>query len=154
MCLPKRRIENRVAPPAMPFLDMLKPSLINPTNLKALAARRNAMDHHTWKKWLLLVTTGVFGFLLLGQSILSTNHWINQPFPGFFVHENLTVAPYFISSWTGTGSGLQSLDRLLTVEDRPLNKRAEIYEIARRAPVGTPIHYQISRGGRTLSYTI
>ena len=54
------------------------------------------MDHHTWKKWLLLVTTGVFGLLLLGQSILSTNHWINQPFPGFFVHENLTVAPYFI----------------------------------------------------------
>jgi len=112
------------------------------------------MDHHTWKKWLLLVTTGVFGLLLLGQSILSTNHWINQPFPGFFVHENLTVAPYFIPSWTGTGSGLQSLDRLLTVEDRPLNKRAELYEIARRAPVGTPIHYQISRGGRTLSYTI
>jgi hypothetical protein len=112
------------------------------------------MDHHTWEKWLLLVITGVFGVLLIGESFFSTNRWINRPFPGFFVHENLTVAPYFIPSWTGTGSGLQSLDRLVTVDDRPLNNRAELYEVARRAPMGTPIHYQITRGGRSIIYTI
>ena len=112
------------------------------------------MDHHTWEKWLLLVITGVFGFLLIGESFFSTNRWINRPFPGFFVHENLTVAPYFIPSWTGTGSGLQSLDRLVTVDDRPLSDRAELYEVARRAPIGTPIHYQVIRGGRSVIYTI
>ncbi|HEY1236550.1 MAG TPA: ATP-binding protein [Candidatus Binatia bacterium] len=112
------------------------------------------MDHHPWKKWLLLVITGLFTVLLMGESFLSTGHWINQPFPGFFVHENLTVAPYFMPSWTGPRSGLQSLDRLLTVEDRPIKNRAELYEVARRVPVSTPIHYQITRGGRSLSYTI
>ena len=69
------------------------------------------MDHHTWEKWLLLVVTGLFTVLLMGESFLSTGRWINQPFPGFFVHENLTVAPTLFrpgpdheadySLWTG-----------------------------------------------------
>lgn len=112
------------------------------------------MDHHTWKKWLLLAIIGTFTVLLMGESFLSTGHWLNQPFPGFFVHENLTVAPYFMPSWTGPRSGLRSLDRLLTVEDRPIRDRAELYEIARRAPVGTPIHYQLTRGGGSVRYAI
>ena len=112
------------------------------------------MDHHTWEKWLLLVITGLFTVLLMGESFLSTGRWINQPFPGFFVHENLTVAPYFMPSWTGPRSGLRSLDRLLTVENRPIKDRAELYELARRTPIGTPIHYQLTRGGRSVSYTI
>ncbi|HEX7229925.1 MAG TPA: histidine kinase dimerization/phospho-acceptor domain-containing protein, partial [Candidatus Binatia bacterium] len=112
------------------------------------------MDHHTWKKWLLLVVTGLFTVLLMGESFLSTGHWINRPFPGFFVHENLTVAPYFMPSWTGPRAGLQSLDRLLTVEDRPLNNRAELYETVRRAPIGSPIRYRVSRGASSTVYTI
>jgi signal transduction histidine kinase len=112
------------------------------------------MDHHTWEKWLLLVITGLFTVLLMGESFLSTGRWINQPFPGFFVHENLTVAPYFMPSWTGPRSGLQSLDRLLTVEDRPVKNRAELYEITRRAPVGTPIRYRVTRGASSITYTI
>ena len=112
------------------------------------------MDHHTWEKWLLLVITGLFTVLLMGESFLSTGRWINQPFPGFFVHENLTVAPYFMPSWTGPRSGLQSLDRLLTVEDRPVENRAELYEITRRTPIGTPIHYRVTRGASSVVYTI
>ena len=112
------------------------------------------MDHHTWEKWLLLVITGLFTVLLMGESFLSTGHWINQPFPGFFVHENLTVAPYFMPSWSGPRSGLQSLDRLITVEGRRLNNRAELYETVRRAPIGTPIQYRVTRGASSIIYTV
>ena len=112
------------------------------------------MDHHTWEKWLLLVITGLFTVLLMGESFLSTGHWINQPFPGFFVHENLTVAPYFMPSWSGPRSGLQSLDRLITVEGRRLNNRAELYETVRRAPIGTPIRYRVTRGASSIIYTV
>ena len=108
------------------------------------------MDHRTWQRLLLVLLTGIFGLLLIGESFISTSRWINQPFPGFFVHEILTVAPYFMPSWTGTRSGLRSLDRLVTAEDRPLHDRAELYEIVRRADIGTPIHYR-DRGRERLS---
>jgi len=112
------------------------------------------MDHRTWQRLLLLLLTGIFGLLLIGESFISTSRWINQPFPGFFVHENLTVAPYFMPAWTGARSGLRSLDRLVTADGRPLNNRAELYEIVRRTDIGTAIHYRVIRDGRSIIYTI
>ena len=112
------------------------------------------MDHQTWQRWWLLVLTGGFGLLLIGETFLSSSRWINQPFPGFFVHENLTVGPNFMPGWTGTSGGLQSLDRVVQVQDRHLRDRAELYELVRRAPVGSAIRYQVIRDGRSLQLTI
>jgi hypothetical protein len=62
------------------------------------------MAHQTWQRWLLLLFTGLFGLLLIGETFLSSSRWIDQPFPGFFVHENLTVGPYFVPGWSGASA--------------------------------------------------
>ena len=113
------------------------------------------MGHHTWQRCLLLLFTGLFGFLLIGESFLSSSRWINQPFPGFFVHENLTVGPYFVPGWTGATAGLQSLDRIVSVDGSPscaIVPSSMISCVER--PVGTAIHYQVIRDAQLLDYTV
>jgi signal transduction histidine kinase len=112
------------------------------------------MGHQTWQRYLLLTLTGLFGLLLISETFLSSSRWINQPFPGFFIHENLTVGPYFVPGWTGASAGLQSLDRVVTVAGRPLQNRLEMYGLVRRSPVGTPIAYQVMRDARMHEYSI
>jgi len=112
------------------------------------------MGQNTWQRYSLLLLTGVFGFLLIGESFLSSSRWINQPFPGFFVHENLTVGPYFVPGWTGSHAGLQSLDRIVRVAGRSLRDRAELYDLVRRSPVGSAIHYQVIRDQQLRDYTV
>src|SRR6266508_6699966 len=112
------------------------------------------MAYQTWQRWLLLLFTGLFGLLLIGESFLSSSRWIHQPFPGFFVHENLTVGPYFVPGWTGSNAGLQSLDRIVTVAGRPLRDRAALYDLVRRSPVGSAIHYQVIRDAQLRDYTV
>lgn len=112
------------------------------------------MGHQTWQRWLLLLLTGIVGLLLIGESFLSSSRWINRPFPGFFIHENLTVGPYFMPGWTGAAGGLQSLDRVARLEGRQLRDRAELYELVRGIPVGSAIRYQVIRDARVLDYTI
>src|ERR1044071_1133959 len=112
------------------------------------------MGPQTWQRYSLLALTGLFGVLLIGESFLSSGRWINQPFPGFFVHENLTVGPYSVPGWTGADAGLQSLDRVVSIAGRPLQDRATLYELVHHAPVGTPVHYQIRRGAEVRDYAV
>src|SRR5258707_8352016 len=112
------------------------------------------MGHHTWQRYSLLLLTGLFGFLLIGESFLSSSRWINQPFPGFFVHENLTVGPYFLPGWTGSNAGLESLDRIVSAAGRPLSARAALYDLVRRRPVGSRIRYQVIRDAPLPAYTL
>jgi len=112
------------------------------------------MGQRTWQRCLLLLLTGVFGILLLGQSFLVSSHWINQPFPGFFVHENLTVGPYFLPGWTGAVAGLQSLDRVVRVDGREIATRRQMYEKVKNTSVGASVRYLVVRDARTLDITV
>lgn len=112
------------------------------------------MSPSTWQRFLLLLTTGLFGLLLMGESFILSTKWISQPFPGFFVHENLTVGPYSLPGWTGAAAGVESLDRVVSVENRPLQDRAAMYELVRRAPVGTAFRYQVVRDSQLREYTV
>ena len=96
------------------------------------------MNRQSWHRWLLLLVSGVFGALLIGESFFSSGRWIGQPFPGFFVHENLTVGPYALPGWSGTAAGLESLDHIVAVGGRPLDGRADFYASVRSVPIGTP----------------
>ena len=112
------------------------------------------MNHYTWQRYLLLLLCSLFGALLMAESFLASSRWIDRPFPGFFVHENLTVGPYFVPGWSGATAGLQSLDRIARVDGRKLRDRTELYEIARRAPSGSAMRYQVVRGSQSLDLTI
>ena len=112
------------------------------------------MGRQTWKRWTLLLLTGLFGLLLLGESFFAASRWIGQPFPGFFVHENLTVGPYFLPSWTGLGAGLQPLDRIVGLNDQQFRNRGHLYELLRDAPAGTQFRYRMIRDGRNFAVTM
>lgn len=112
------------------------------------------MIRQTWQRWILLVLSGLFGALLVAESIVSSGRWIGQPFPGFFVHENLTVGPYRLPGWSGSAAGLESLDHIVGISGRPLSDRSELYRAARQAPVGAPLRYQVLRHGRLVELAV
>jgi len=104
------------------------------------------MGHKTRQRRLLFFTTGLLVLVLLGQTVLLSSRWLNQSFPGFFVHQNLTVGSYSLPGWSGASAGLQSLDRIISVDGRMVRNRAEVYSHVRSLPVGTNVRYQILRG--------
>ena len=112
------------------------------------------MDHRGWQRFLLLLLCSVFGAFLIAESFLTSSRWIDRPFPGFFVHENLTVGPYFVPGWSGASAGLQSLDRIARMNGVKLHNRAELYERARQSPSGSVIRYQVIRGFRSFDYNV
>lgn len=112
------------------------------------------MGDRTWQSRLLFVFPGLCVLVLVGQTLLYTVRWLNEPFPGFFVHENLTVGPYYAPGWTGAGAGLRSLDRIAAVDDRELRERTELYDVVRGAPPGSTFRYQVRRDGHIVELKI
>jgi signal transduction histidine kinase len=112
------------------------------------------MGDRTWQRRLLFLLTGLAVLLLMGQNVLSIGRWLNEPFPGFFVHENLTVGPYSVPGWTGQTAGLQPLDRVLSINGRDLQSRADLYQSTRSVPAASSLHYRVLRNSKTLDLTI
>jgi signal transduction histidine kinase len=112
------------------------------------------MVSRTWKSRALFLLSGLGVLYLIGQTALDTGRWFNQPFPGFFIYENLAVGPYYAPGWTGALSGLRSLDRIVGVDGRALTQRAELYAAVRGAPSGTLFRYRVLRGGRTFELAV
>ena len=112
------------------------------------------MGDRTWQRRLLFLFTGLSVLLLISQNVLSIGRWLNEPFPGFFVHENLTVGPYSVPGWTGQTAGLQPLDRVISLNGHDLRGRADLYESARRVAAGSPLYYRVIRNSRSLDLTI
>jgi signal transduction histidine kinase len=112
------------------------------------------MARHTWQRALLLAISALLGLALIGATILASAGWVHKPFPGFFVHENLTVGPYFLSHWSGATAGLESLDRILTVDGEPLRRRGELRELVSRSASGSLFRYRVLRNGSILDLAI
>lgn len=112
------------------------------------------MGHLSWQRRVLLVITGLAVFATLSATVLVSFQWIHKPFPGFFLHENLTVGPYFLPSWTGESGGLKSLDLVVSVNETALRDRRTLYQLVQESPAGTPFRYQIARGSEILELTI
>ncbi len=112
------------------------------------------MNLKIWQQRLLMGVVGLLAFLVVAGNLIPSSHWINQPFPGFFLYSNLTVSPDFLPGWSGREKGLRFLDRVIAVDGKRINRPAEIYEWVRTRPAKTPFQYTVERGGRLLSLTI
>lgn len=112
------------------------------------------MTHPLWQRRLLLAAIGLFALALVGATLISSVHWIQKPFPGFFLHENRTVGPYFLPGWSGEAEGLRSLDQIVGVNGTAVRQRADLYELVRNYPAGFPMRYQLIRNGQPLELTI
>jgi signal transduction histidine kinase len=67
--------------------------------------------------------------------------WIDRPFPGFFVWDNLFVPAVGDTDWTGYEAGVPYHGRVLAVDGTPLASAAALYERAAAVPLGTPLTY-------------
>ncbi|MBM4260963.1 MAG: GAF domain-containing protein [Deltaproteobacteria bacterium] len=112
------------------------------------------MQQQARQQWSVLAIIGFSALVLLGSSLAASIRAINNPFPGFFVHENLTVGPYFLPSWSGQKAGIQSLDRVVAVNGAPLERRADLYEQVQKAPAGTLFRYTVERHHKTVDLTV
>ncbi|MGH7829965.1 MAG: hypothetical protein ACREP8_07280, partial [Candidatus Binatia bacterium] len=112
------------------------------------------MKIRIWPRSGLLAIVGLFALLLVGQNIASAYRWINEPFAGFFLYENGTVAPDFLPQWSGKKAGLSFLDRIVSMEDRAVAGRDEIYDLVRRLPAGKAVRYEVERGGAIFAVAV
>ena len=112
------------------------------------------MGKQPWRRQLLLATMGLIAFLLVGGTMVASFQWISRPFPGFFLHENLTVGPYFLPSWSGTLAGVRALDRIVAVNGQSLRERSQLYDLVKRTPAGSSFHYQLIRDSQPLEFAV
>lgn len=112
------------------------------------------MSHHPWQRQGLIVVLALFAFAVIGGTLVSSYQWIDKPFPGFFLHENRTVGPYFLTHWSGARGGLKPLDLISAVDGKPLGDRVELYDRAKQVPPGTSFRYQVVRGSESFELTI
>lgn len=112
------------------------------------------MEYHIWRRRGLLAIISLFALALIAGTLVTSFQWINRPFPGFFVHENLIVGPYFLPGWSGGKAGLKPLDRIVAVEGRPVRQRGDLYDLVNNFSTHSKLHYEVVRDGRRLKLTI
>lgn len=112
------------------------------------------MGDRTWQSRVLFLFSGLCVFVFIGQTIVNTQRWVDEPFPGFFVYENLTVGPYYAPGWSGAAAGLRSLDHLTSINGRALHNRRGLYAMVHAAPEGTSFRYRVARDGQFLDIEV
>ncbi len=109
------------------------------------------MGHQAWQRRVLLFLIGLFAFSMVTGTLVYSSRWINHPFPGFFVHENLTIGPYALPRWSGMSGGLKPFDLILSVNGMRVTHRDQIYDSVRNAAPGSTFLYTITRGSETVN---
>lgn len=112
------------------------------------------MGHQPWHRQVLIVLLASFAFAIISGTLVSSVQWINKPFPGFFLHENMTVGPYSLPHWSGVGGGLKPLDLIATIDGTPLRTRTDLYERSKTVPAGTLFRYRVVRGQESFELII
>jgi len=99
------------------------------------------------------VAAGLSAAIIL-TCTLGSLRWVNRPFPGFFLWENLFVPAVGDTDWTGHQAGVPYQSRLLAVNDRPVVSAAEVYELTARLPVGADVAYTFSPSTAPVRLTV
>jgi signal transduction histidine kinase len=90
--------------------------------------------------WSFRLSAGLVAAVVLACTFNSLL-WINRPFPGFFVWENLFVPAVGGPGWTGYEAQIPYQSRLVAIDGKPAHSAVDVYKAARRPPVGTGITY-------------
>jgi signal transduction histidine kinase len=112
------------------------------------------MRRHSWQRRSLLLLLSIVAFALIGATLTSSIESIRKPFPGFYIHQNMTVGPFSLPYWSGAVAGLKPLDLITSVDGKPLERRDDLYRLVKSAPPGTSFQYRVQRGPEALLLTI
>jgi len=70
--------------------------------------------------------------------------WVNKPFPGFLIYHPPYVGSISVKGWPGEEAGLKLMDRVLSVDGRPVLQGQDVVDAVRGKKPGTPIRYEVS----------
>jgi len=112
------------------------------------------MNLKVWQRRLLMVGVTALALLVIGGNIILSSHWINKPFPGFFLYSNLVLSPDFLPGWSGRQTGLRFMDRVVSVDSKQVSRPSEIYELVQSHSPGTRFRYTVERDGSHLTLAI
>ena len=90
--------------------------------------------------WKFALTAGCAGVIVLACA-LNSLRWINRPFPGFFLWENLFVPAVGDTDWSGYEAGLPYQSRLIAVNGHEVSSADQVYRVAAGVPAGTGVTY-------------
>jgi hypothetical protein len=74
---------------------------------------------------------------------------LNRPFAGFLVYYPPYVGSLGVKEWSGTEAGLKYLDRIVSVDGRPVQTGQDVADAVSGKKPGTPIRYAVESGGKT-----
>jgi two-component system NtrC family sensor kinase len=101
---------------------------------------------------LILATLATLAIAAIG--VEGSLQWVGRPFAGVLVLENRVVASAGLARWPATRSGAYYQQEITAIDGRPIAGVAELERHVERVPVGTPVHYELQRGGVTTEAVI
>jgi len=117
-----------------------------------LVAPLQARARWTAERWP-AVLTAVVAIPLTAFCIASTLYWPGRPFPGFFVMGNAVIPTVGLSEWTGPRAGIPFHAQVVAADRNPVRTSADLYAYVASVPVGTPIHYTLTKATHALEAT-
>ncbi len=112
------------------------------------------MNLTVWQRRLSVIVVVAIALLVIGGNIISSSHWINKPFPGFFLYSNLVLSPDFLPAWSGRQTGLRFMDRVVAMDGKKVTRPSQIYELVQGHSPGKPFRYSVQRGGKNFTLAI
>ena len=95
---------------------------------------------------LILGLGGVMGVIYI-ISLISALSVVNKPFAGFVVYYSPYVGSLGLKEWPGRQAGLNYLDRIVTVNGKPVKTGKDVVDAARKEKPGALIQYTVESGG-------
>jgi hypothetical protein len=81
--------------------------------------------------------------LILTVSFINALSWLNKPFAGFLVYHPPFVDSLGIQDWPGKRAGLIYLDRILSVDEKPVLQGQDVVQAVREKQPRTPVRYRV-----------
>jgi adenylate cyclase len=93
--------------------------------------------------------------ILIGAiCFLNAASWVGKPFQGFLIYKLPYAGSLGNRNWTGPQAGLKLMDRILSLNDKPVREGKEVVDLARKMSPGTPVHYSVESKGQIRQVTV
>ena len=80
-------------------------------------------------------------------SVIFSLSWVNRPFAGFLSYDPPYAGSMSLDGWQGKEAGVKFLERIVSVEGRPVTRGKDVTELVRGQRTGVPLKYVMESKG-------
>jgi len=109
-----------------------------------------------WKifSWIMFCTVAGIFVVSSVVCLIAVASWVNRPFAGFVMFENMMVDRPGPVHWTGSQAGIQFPDTVVTINGHSVQSLKDFDDIIKSLPVGARMTYAVRRAGQSLELQI